>query len=165
MFASPVLVNELSGIGIVTRQVGTRTRGTSCEHALSWIAPNDISAPRSWVTLLPRDELGRFWSKAITVLVLLFFFSILGMAISMSSAGAAAPRNEFRYYPAFTDQSWRASRSGIEMATDKGLVVEFVVRCPKGVGVMTYSKLENVYCSSGHQCMASLDDAIRSTCR
>ncbi len=62
-------------------------------------------------------------------------------------------------YPVF------AGRGGpVEAYTDKGPIVEMIVRCPGGTGIMSYSKSERVYCSSKHRCMASLDAALEDTC-
>lgn len=62
-------------------------------------------------------------------------------------------------YPAFV-------RPGIvvEMFTDKGVVIELVVRCPDGTGILTYSKAEALFCSSKHQCFRGLSLAVDDTC-
>ena len=63
-------------------------------------------------------------------------------------------------YPAFL------RRAGIiEAYTDRGPIVEMIVRCPAGTGIMSYSKLERVYCSSKLKCSATLKAAVADTCR
>jgi hypothetical protein len=63
-------------------------------------------------------------------------------------------------YPAFL------KRAGIiEAWTDRGPIVELIVRCPVGTGIMSYSKLEHLYCSSKFKCTAELQAAVTSTCR
>ena len=62
-------------------------------------------------------------------------------------------------YPAFL------KRSGvIEAYTDRGPIVEMIVRCPVGTGIMSYSKIEQLYCSSKWKCTAKLLDAVSNTC-
>jgi hypothetical protein len=63
-------------------------------------------------------------------------------------------------YPAFL------KRAGvIEAYTDRGPIVELIVRCPAGTGIMSYSKIERVYCSSKHMCTEKLQPALDDTCR
>ena len=58
----------------------------------------------------------------------------------------------------------------VEMTTDKGLIVEIVVRCRRKAngqvspGIMTYSKVERLYCSSKNRCTRSADRAFEDTC-
>jgi hypothetical protein len=63
-------------------------------------------------------------------------------------------------YPAFL------KRAGvIEAYTDRGPIVEMIVRCPVGTGIMSYSKLERRYCSSKFKCSTTLTSAVTDTCR
>ncbi len=65
----------------------------------------------------------------------------------------------FSDYPAFL------KRGGvIEAYTDKGPIVELIVRCPEGTGIMSYSKIERLYCSSKMRCSAALRTAVADTC-
>ena len=62
-------------------------------------------------------------------------------------------------YPAFL------KRAGlIEAYTDRGPIVELIVRCPTGTGIMSYSKLEHLYCSSKFKCTPHLQAAVANTC-
>jgi hypothetical protein len=62
-------------------------------------------------------------------------------------------------YPAFL------KRTGVvEAYTDKGPIVELIVRCPVGTGIMSYSKIERLYCSSKHKCTPKLQVAVANTC-
>ena len=62
-------------------------------------------------------------------------------------------------YPAFT------RRGGvIEAYTDRGPIVELIVRCPVGTGILSYSKIERLYCSSKHDCFPHLHPAVARTC-
>ena len=62
-------------------------------------------------------------------------------------------------YPAFL------KRGGvIEAYTDRGPIIELIVRCPVGTGIMSYSKIEHLYCSSKLKCFAQLTSAVSDTC-
>lgn len=66
----------------------------------------------------------------------------------------------FSDYPAFL------KRGGvIEAYTDRGTIVEMIVRCPVGTGILAYSKVEQLYCSSKHKCSPALRAAVDDTCR
>lgn len=66
----------------------------------------------------------------------------------------------FSDYPAFL------GRGGIvEAYTDRGPIVELIIRCPVGTGIMSYSKIERLYCSSKHNCSPALRTAAEDTCR
>ena len=65
----------------------------------------------------------------------------------------------FSDYPAFT------KRSGvIEAYTDRGPIVELIIRCPIGTGIISYSKVEKLYCSSKFACSSAIKPAIDDTC-
>ncbi|MEQ1671696.1 MAG: hypothetical protein ABL893_12610 [Hyphomicrobium sp.] len=79
--------------------------------------------------------------------------------IKLAAAGLALTAI-YSDYPAFL------KRNGvIEAYTDRGPIVEMIVRCPAGTGIMSYSKLERVYCSSKFKCTAKLQSAVSDTCR
>lgn len=65
----------------------------------------------------------------------------------------------FTEYPAFLRPN-----VVVEAFTDKGLMVELIVRCPVGTGILTYSKVERAYCSSRHACFGALPAAVDHTC-
>ena len=62
-------------------------------------------------------------------------------------------------YPAFLK-----SGGVIEAYTDRGPIVELIVRCPAGTGILSYSKIERLYCSSKHGCFSRLKPALDETC-
>lgn len=65
----------------------------------------------------------------------------------------------FSDYPAFL------KRDGmVEAYTDRGPIVELIVRCPVGTGILSYSKIDRRFCSSKHVCYASLRPAVSNTC-
>ena len=62
-------------------------------------------------------------------------------------------------YPAFL------KRGGlIEAYTDRGPIVEVIIRCPVGTGIMSYSKIEDVWCSSKLKCFTEMKTAVSDTC-
>ena len=65
----------------------------------------------------------------------------------------------FSDYPAFLKTS-----GVIEAYTDRGPIVEMIVRCPVGTGILSYSKIEGLYCSSKHGCFRNLKPAVEQTC-
>ena len=62
-------------------------------------------------------------------------------------------------YPAFL------KRAGvIEAYTDRGPIVEMIIKCPVGTGIMSFSKIEGLYCSSKWKCTPKLQEAVANTC-
>lgn len=79
--------------------------------------------------------------------------------LKLAAAGLALTAI-FSDYPAFI------KRAGvIEAYTDRGPIVELIVRCPVGTGIMSYAKIERLYCSSKFKCSANLQPALEDTCR
>jgi hypothetical protein len=72
---------------------------------------------------------------------------------------ATATTTIFSDYPAFVNP-----RSVVEAYFDKGPIIEIVVKCPVGTGILSYSKLERRYCSAKHDCFPTLASATRRTC-
>jgi hypothetical protein len=80
----------------------------------------------------------------------LFKLSAIGLALTAI----------YTDYPAFLK-----SAGVIEAYTDRGPIVELIVRCPTGTGIMSFSKIERLYCSSKFKCTARLQTAVADTCR
>ena len=78
---------------------------------------------------------------------------------------AAAATSNFITYPGFNHPA-----NIIEMTTDKGLILEIVLRCGRGAngeissGIMSYSKIERLYCSSRNNCYINAKKAVEETC-
>ncbi len=53
----------------------------------------------------------------------------------------------------------------IEARIDKGLIVEMIVGCPSGAGIITYSKAEGIYCGPDFACSRSIEPVIERLCR
>lgn len=78
--------------------------------------------------------------------------------------------SNFTTYPAYGDslsgmRGPLPGRARIEATIDKGPIIELIVRCPVGTGIISYSKLERVYCSSKHKCDERITTAVSDTCR
>ena len=77
----------------------------------------------------------------------------------------AATTSNFISYPGFIHPE-----NIIEMTTDKGLILEIVLRCGRNSngqissGVMSYSKIERLYCSSRNNCYSDAKKAAEETC-
>jgi hypothetical protein len=82
------------------------------------------------------------------------------IAGSTSLAQSSASGSQFTHYPGFVKR-----HAVIEAATDKGLIVELIVRCPGQPGVLTYSKGDALFCGPDHRCSADLETAVRRLCR
>lgn len=52
----------------------------------------------------------------------------------------------------------------VETLIDKSLIVEMIVRCPDGAGILTYSKFEKRYCTPDFTCYRSIGPAIAHLC-
>ena len=89
---------------------------------------------------------------------------VLAAALAAITATSVSAAN-FSLYPGFRDRN-----AVVEMTTDKGLIVEIVVRCRRKAngqvspGILTYSKVERLYCSSKNRCTRDADRAFKDTC-
>ena len=79
--------------------------------------------------------------------------------MSLLSAAAIAS-NLFTLYPGFTNPA-----SDIQMITDKGLVLEMVIACRPGEGIITFSKIDRAFCTPDARCFGDIDKAIGHLCR
>lgn len=62
-------------------------------------------------------------------------------------------------YPAFLKRG-----ALVEAYSDRGPIVEMIVRCPVGTGIISYSKIDRRYCSSKMDCFPGLKAAVDRTC-
>ena len=87
-----------------------------------------------------------------------------GFASNVSVAASTVEDDQarskgFRYYPSFVDR-----RGSVEAAHDKGLLLEIIIRCPDGSGIITYSKVEGLFCLTNHDCVRTLPVAVARLC-
>lgn len=52
----------------------------------------------------------------------------------------------------------------IEAMTDRGPILEMIVQCRAGTGIITYSKLEKLYCGPRWRCNRDLDIVLAALC-
>jgi hypothetical protein len=78
----------------------------------------------------------------------------------MSLLLAAAAAAHFNYYPGFIEPGHR-----VDALIDKGPIVELVVRCKVGTGIIAISKYEGLFCAPDFTCFSTLRPAIARTCR
>lgn len=72
----------------------------------------------------------------------------------------AAATTGFIYYPGFTEPG-----QPIEALIDKGPIVEMIVRCEHGTGIIAASKYEGLFCTADFTCFRTLRPALARTCR
>ncbi|MGE3915242.1 MAG: hypothetical protein AB7F78_06030 [Hyphomicrobiaceae bacterium] len=53
----------------------------------------------------------------------------------------------------------------VEALIDKGPIVELVVACPRGTAILSYSKVEGLFCGPAKGCGKSLAPVARAACR
>jgi hypothetical protein len=72
----------------------------------------------------------------------------------------AAATTGFIYYPGFVEPGQR-----VEALIDKGPIVEMIVRCRTGTGIVAVSKYEGLFCAPDFTCYSTLKPALARTCR
>jgi len=68
--------------------------------------------------------------------------------------------NIFTIYPGFLNPEAR-----VQVATDKGPVVELVIACKPGEGIMSFSKVEKLFCVPDSSCYRNFNTAYRKLCQ
>ncbi|MEL6948418.1 MAG: hypothetical protein AAFO73_12455 [Pseudomonadota bacterium] len=87
------------------------------------------------------------------------------VAVTALSGTTGSYAGNFTIYPGFKD-----ANALVEMATDKGLIIEMVLRCRRKAngqissGIMTYSKIDRKFCSSRNRCYFNAEKAANDTC-
>ncbi len=71
----------------------------------------------------------------------------------------ATAATSFTYYPEFVD-----TKARVEAVKDLGPVLEVIVKCRKGSAIMSFSKMERVFCASDWKCYRDLDTAMAKSC-
>ncbi len=92
-------------------------------------------------------------------LALMLFTAALGMVGQVVDTQAG-----FTHYPAFGDRIVASGAPRVEAARDKGLIVELTVRCGRQVGIITFSKVEKLFCTPTRGCTAGFDRALQLVC-
>jgi len=58
-----------------------------------------------------------------------------------------------------------ASETRFEAITDRGPILEIVLSCPAGTAIITYSRVERLYCTPQLRCERDLEAVIAESCR
>lgn len=82
--------------------------------------------------------------------------------LSLLQAAVAAG---FSFYPALGDLPNANMDPRIEAAIDKGTIYELVVTCNDGTAILSYSKVERLFCTAYSGCMSGQASAISEACR
>jgi hypothetical protein len=75
----------------------------------------------------------------------------------------------FTAYPGFGDRGIATPRKAernarIEATVDRGPIVELIVRCPSGTAIISYSKVEKLYCGPKHTCNRQISRVVYEAC-
>jgi hypothetical protein len=82
------------------------------------------------------------------------------MFFAMVTLAASTATGVFTDYPGFLDPN-----SEIEAIVDRGPISELIVKCGPGTAILSYSKIEDLYCTpNGSGCFKSFDAAMSNTC-
>lgn len=71
----------------------------------------------------------------------------------------------FSFYPSFGDEPSPHIDQRVEAAIDKGPIYEIIVSCGEGTAILSYSKVEKLFCTAYGGCMAGQSLAISEACR
>ena len=87
----------------------------------------------------------------------------------LSVATTVAVIAAFSTYPGFGDRAPTvprpASNPRVEATIDKGPIVELIVRCQSGTTIISFSKLEWLYCGPKAACARDLSAVVARSCR
>ena len=89
----------------------------------------------------------------------IFLFAVIVLSGNPAARETETVPQQFTTYPAFRNNSGR-----VEAVTDKGLMKEYIIGCSSGVGIITFSKFEGLYCTPDHRCSGGLRSAIERLC-
>ena len=87
-------------------------------------------------------------------------YSVFGMAFLAAN---------FTAYPGFGDKGIATPRKverdrRVEATTDKGPIVEMIVRCDRGTAIISYSKVEHLFCGPRRGCHRDMGHVIANAC-
>jgi hypothetical protein len=52
----------------------------------------------------------------------------------------------------------------VEAAVDRGPIIEIIVHCAHGTAILSYSKVERLYCSPKRRCDRSMTKTVARSC-
>lgn len=80
--------------------------------------------------------------------------------IELIFAVTTAASTPFSDYPVFLNPE-----AIVEAKIDRGPIVELIVKCGGGTAIISYSKIERVFCTPQLACGPGLQRALQETCR
>jgi hypothetical protein len=106
-------------------------------------------------------------------LAIVLNFAFIGMASPTNIVGDAVKRIEQGQIKLSPDlpRPYIEYRIGndraplVETITDRGPIVEMIVNCQPQSGIMTYSKIEKLFCTPKSGCTGDFRQAYARTCR
>jgi hypothetical protein len=82
----------------------------------------------------------------------------------LPAAIAVALATDFTFYPSLGDRIAPEFDSVVEAAIDRGPIYELVVRCNPGTAIISYSKVEKLFCTPKRGCLRELAPAVDLAC-
>ncbi len=70
----------------------------------------------------------------------------------------------FTLYPAYGDRGHPPVDSRLEAAIDKGPIYELIISCDGGSAILSYSKIERLFCTAYRGCTPSSKIAMARAC-
>jgi hypothetical protein len=83
----------------------------------------------------------------------------LSLAALSTSVAAQLPHLPLTDYPGFRNPTAR-----IEAVIDRGLIQELIIRCGGGTAIISYSKVERLYCGPSNRCHTRLPVVAERAC-
>jgi hypothetical protein len=88
------------------------------------------------------------------------------MSLIVIGLSIAASATNFVEYPSMNARPMvNADRARVEAVTDLGPVQELIVKCATGTAIISYSKIDKMFCGAGNQCSVSLPIMVRKVCK
>jgi hypothetical protein len=88
--------------------------------------------------------------------------SLIAIGLSLAASTAA----NYVEYPSFNARPMvNADRARVEAVTDLGPIQELIVKCATGTAIVSYSKIDKMFCGAGNQCSVSLPIMVRKVCK
>lgn len=83
--------------------------------------------------------------------------TLVAAASMLATANAASV---FTLYPGFIEPKF-----AIQAVSDKGPILEMIISCKPGEGIISFSKIDRAFCVPDATCYPKLKPAIRHLCR
>ncbi len=70
----------------------------------------------------------------------------------------------FSLYPAYGDRGHSPVDPRLEAAIDKGPIYELIISCDEGSAILSYSKVERLFCTAYRGCTTNSAKAMARAC-